>query len=95
MYKKMTENNRKKISFATIEVIPAENKIILSGEWTWVSINENILNIVDSINKQNWLIDGLEIKRIDTTGAYFLHKLCDCLTQLGSKVTAVNLILED
>lgn len=95
MYKKMTDERRQKLSLAAIKALPEENKIILSGEWTWVSIDEQIVNIVQSLPVSQWQIDGLSIKRIDTAGAYFLHKLCDSICALGGKIQQVNLIEED
>lgn len=92
MYKKVladkNQTNSAKISLK-------QNTLTLSGNWTWTSIDESILSIVDRLAENTITVDGLAISQTDTTGMYFIHKLCQNLTGKNKKILAVNLNHED
>ena len=92
MYKKVladkNQTNSAKISLK-------QNTLTLSGNWTWTSIDESILSIVDRLAENTITVDGIAISQTDTTGMYFIHKLCQNLTGKNKKILAVNLKHED
>lgn len=95
MYKKITEKRKADLSLAEIKFDASSNTVILSGEWSWVAIDENILASVRSIKNQNLLINGQKIKSLDTAGVYFLNRLIHILTKNKNQLKPLLLLPED
>ncbi len=87
MYKKVLIENYP-VNLAKIEV--NQNSLLLSGDWTWSSIDENILSVIDSIKSSKLEIDGRLISHSDTTGMYFVHKLCQNLVANKNQIDNVS-----
>jgi phospholipid/cholesterol/gamma-HCH transport system permease protein len=95
MYKKISEKRKADLSLAEIRFDAQTKTVVLSGEWSWVAIDEKILSIVDSISKQNVVVDAREIKSIDNTGVYFLNRLIDILEKNKNQLKQMLLLPED
>ena len=95
MYKKITEKRKSDLSLAEIRFDLQSKTIILSGEWSWVAIDENILATLDSITNQNLMVNGQEITSLDTAGVYFLNRLIDILAKNKNQLKQMLLLPED
>lgn len=91
MYKSMTAERKNSLDIANITVNEKTGLIVLTGEWTWVTINENLLQLASVVSQKEITIDGCSISRVDTTGMYFIHKLCDQIKRQKNKLIEVNL----
>lgn len=88
MYKNSLSKDHK-VDLAKIEL--KQNSLVLSGSWTWTSIDEEMLSIVDRVSGSVTTIDGINIEKTDTTGMYFIHKLCQKLANKTKKTYDVLL----
>ncbi|HMT02881.1 MAG TPA: hypothetical protein PKD00_06155, partial [Burkholderiales bacterium] len=87
-YQKLTHTNS-----ASMEFNADEQSIILSGNWSWRSINENELKLAYSkINNKfkKININGSKINYLDTSGIYFIDKI---IKYLKSKQIEVSKLI--
>ncbi len=82
MYKYELDQARDTLAQLEVE----QNTIRLSGEWSWVTVDEKLLNVIPELSTDKIIIDGLAITYLDTTGAFFLQKIVNQLQQQGSSV---------
>lgn len=91
MYKKMRAVKRNQLDIATISIDTSNKKVVLSGEWTWVTINEEFVQQIDKLNGGNYTVDGNLITKVDTAGIYFVHKICNILKSKNITINAIEL----
>lgn len=90
-YQKLTHTNS-----ASMEFNAEEQSIILSGNWSWRSINENELKLAYSkINNKfkKININGSKINYLDTSGIYFIDKIIKYLK--SNQIEVSKLILSN
>jgi phospholipid/cholesterol/gamma-HCH transport system permease protein len=93
MYKNSTEKQQS--TAAAISFQSEQNSLILTGEWSWVMLDEKILQKIPEFSSVDYSIDGSQIKYMDTTGVFFLGKIKELLTQRGKNCLAVKLVAAD
>ena len=75
MYKRF-KNITNKSSLASIFFDEKTQTVYLNGCWSWDAIDEDIiLTTASKITVTTITLNGLDIKKLDTIGAFFLHKL--------------------
>lgn len=91
MYKKMRAVKRNQLDIATISIDTSNKKVVLSGEWTWVTINEDFVAQLDMLNGGSYIVDGNLITKVDTAGIYFVHKICNMLKSKNIIISSIEL----
>lgn len=83
MYKLSQNQNLIEVELADLAIDKATSTINLTGVWMWATINEKILldKIKQLANQDKWILDGLQIKDLDTCGILFIQKIIDKLKQ--------------
>lgn len=69
----------------------ANKTLVLSGEWSWPTLDEDILSKLPSIGNTEFIIDGTGIGYLDTTGIYFIEKIRSKLISHGTNCQEVRL----
>jgi phospholipid/cholesterol/gamma-HCH transport system permease protein len=97
MYKNALEENKKKYNNVTIFFDDKTNTYMLSGEWSWVVLEKNTDKIFEKliVSNKKVTIDGSKISYMDTTGAFFIHRLIAKLQEGSSSVISINMLEED
>ena len=87
---KDTVNRKLEKDLATISY--REDTLLLTGNWCWQGIDENLLNTLNSRNtREIKRIDATGITAMDTTGAYFINKLSERLGNAEGRKTPIQL----
>ena len=69
---------------------------MLTGEWSWVCLDADfIFKQIATLQNQRLLLNGLQISYLDTTGAFFIHKLIELLKLSGNQIINVDLLKID
>ncbi len=94
MYKESSYQKFITSNSAFIEFNAEEKSIILSGNWSWRSINENHIKLIYSqINStfKNININGSKINYLDTSGIYFINKIIKYLKSQQIEISKIIL----
>ncbi|MCE2706289.1 MAG: ABC transporter permease [Proteobacteria bacterium] len=95
MYKNIVNHEFDNANIAKLTLDKKDNTIYLNGAWSWDNIDENeIQNLISTLHIPTITVNGLEIKKLDTTGAYFIHKIVMQLTA-NNVATQLNLNTDD
>lgn len=93
MYRYASRGSKNEFEKAELAISDG-NVAVLSGEWNWATISENILVNVNNYRGKSIAFDGRKISSIDTTGMYFIHRMLDTLEANGIKVSDVQFGVE-
>lgn len=92
MYKNAIDDNKSQINPAQLVYAEISGTLNLIGEWSWLQINQKlILGKAETISGKSLIVDGSKITYLDTTGAFFIHKLINKLAAFKNEITAVYL----
>lgn len=97
MYKNALGENKKNYDRVTINYDSSATTYFLSGEWSWVVLEKTTDVILDKliVSGKKVTIDASKISYMDTTGAFFIHRLISKLKEVNTEVSAINMIDED
>lgn len=97
MYKNALDENKKKYDTVQIEFDSKTDTYKLSGEWSWVVLEKTTDKILDKliVSGKKVIIDGSKISYMDTTGAFFIHRLISKLQNASSVVSSIEMLDED
>lgn len=92
MYKNAIEGKKLTPNQAMINFQKSANIIKLSGEWSWYCVDQQTLRTqVAGISGQKLVIDGRGIPYMDTSGAFFLHKVIATLQEANNQIASIEL----
>ncbi len=69
--------------------------LILTGQWHWQSLDQNILAKIKNLKEQIMYIDAQQIEKLDISGAYFIYKIQQLFLKAAIRVTHTQRSLID
>lgn len=94
MYKGISLERKNTLDLAIVDIDESNGVVFLRGTWTWNTIDERIIDTLNFSSGKAWVIDGTTTSLVDTSGAYFIHKLVDIVKSTHGTLKDIKLTSE-